>query len=225
MTSQIDYIHKTHPKSRSLKIKIGSDGKVLVITPKFTPKFVADLFVKNNRAWIETALAKIKTKTNLGIKDNEVLIFGKKYLKDIKVIESSKSLDLGIKVKDDKLIINLLDHKNSQKYLQRFLKDTATKYILPRSHVIAKKMNISFGRITLREQKSRWGSCSSSGNLNFNWRLVHHPPKVIDYVIIHELSHRKHMDHSRDFWSLVEKFDPEYKKNRGWLKRRGMNLG
>jgi predicted metal-dependent hydrolase len=85
-------------------------------------------------------------------------------------------------------------------------------------------MDISFGSISLREQKSRWGSCSSLGNLNFNWRLAHHPPAVIDYVIIHELAHRLHMDHSSAFWSVVKKYDPEHLKHQGWLKRRGLQL-
>jgi len=226
----ITYIHKTHPKSRSIKIKIESSEKVVVVTPKFTPKFVVDLFVKKNKTWIEKTLVQIKTKENLGFNKNGILIFGKKYKKDIRVIGSSKQASLGVKIKGDQLVINLLekdDSRNmaSKQYLNRFLKNTATKYILPRTQQLASKMKIDFGKITLREQKTRWGSCSNRGNLNFNWRLVHHPPEVIDYVIIHELSHRQHMDHSKTFWNLVEKFDPEYQKNRGWLKRRGMSLG
>ena len=86
-------------------------------------------------------------------------------------------------------------------------------------------MDINFNSITLREQKTRWGSCSSKGNLNFNWRLVHYRPEIIDYVIIHELAHRTHMNHSAKFWQLVEKYDPEYRKHRGFLKRHGMAVG
>ncbi|MEN8252888.1 MAG: SprT family zinc-dependent metalloprotease [Patescibacteria group bacterium] len=219
----ISYIHKTHPKSKSIKIKIDGSGQVVVVTPKMTPKFVINLFVKKNKTWIEKALIQQKASKNFAVNNNEILIFGKKYKK---IIKSDISILPGVKTIENNININLLKNTkaNSEKAINRFLKNTATKYIIPRTHAIAKKMKISFGKITLREQKTRWGSCSSKGNLNFNWRLVHTPPKVIDYVIIHELAHRKHMDHSRSFWNLVEKFDPEHKKNRGWLKRRGLNL-
>lgn len=85
----------------------------------------------------------------------------------------------------------------------------------------SKKMGTDFGRITVREQKTRWGSCSSKGNLNFNWKLMMMPEPVIDYVVIHEIAHRKHMDHSRNFWKEVENILPDYKEKRDWLKING----
>lgn len=114
--------------------------------------------------------------------------------------------------------------KSQEKALERFLKSTAQVYVIKRTEQLAEKMNVTFKNITLREQSSRWGSCSSAGNLNFNWRLVHAEPNIIDYVIVHELAHRVHMDHSRSFWALVAKFDPEYQIHRGWLKRQGHAL-
>jgi predicted metal-dependent hydrolase len=111
-----------------------------------------------------------------------------------------------------------------QNKVDNFLKSTASEYLVAQTHILAKKMNLTFNKLTLRKQKTRWGSCSSKKSLNFNWKLVHFEPKIIDYVIIHELAHLSHMDHSRNFWNLVEKYDPEYKKHRGWLKRNGLNL-
>lgn len=73
-------------------------------------------------------------------------------------------------------------------------------------------MGVSYNRITIRDQKTRWGSCSSKGNLNFNFRLYYMPHHLMDYVIVHELSHRRHMDHSKEFWNEVGRFYPEYKK-------------
>mgnify|MGYP004641247339 FL=1 len=73
-------------------------------------------------------------------------------------------------------------------------------------------MGVSYNRITIRDQKTRWGSCSSKGNLNFNFRLYYMPQHLMDYVIVHELSHRRHMDHSKEFWNEVGRFYPEYKK-------------
>jgi len=85
-------------------------------------------------------------------------------------------------------------------------------------------MDVAYGQITIRNQKTRWGSCSSKGNLNFNCLLMLCPPQVRDYVIVHELSHRKHMDHSAAFWAEVERVLPDYKQHRDWLKREGQTL-
>ena len=80
-------------------------------------------------------------------------------------------------------------------------------------------MNVTVGRITIRNQKTRWGSCSSKGNVNFNYKLYYMPQELMDYVIIHELSHRRYMNHSSEFWNEVEKYCPDYMKCREQLKR------
>jgi predicted metal-dependent hydrolase len=154
---------------------------------------------------------------DLSLRSSKTQIFGKNYQ-----LKKFNSVDLpyGVCIRGEELIINRFNSKvNSKTLFERFLKNTAGKYIIPRTHFWGEKMDLSFNRIALKQQKTRWGSCSSNKNLNFNWRLVHFEPKIIDHVIIHELSHLVHMNHSRDFWKLVEKHDPEYKKNRGFLKR------
>lgn len=85
----------------------------------------------------------------------------------------------------------------------------------------AQQMQVSYGTIAIREQKTRWGSCSSRGNLNFNWRLILAPEPVLDYVVVHELAHRKEMNHSTRFWGIVEEMMPDYRQYRGWLKQYG----
>lgn len=88
----------------------------------------------------------------------------------------------------------------------------------------ARIMGVTYGRITIREQKTRWGSCSSKGNLNFNWRLILAPESVLDYVVVHELAHRKEMNHSPAFYAVVESVLPDYRKARKWLKDNGQTL-
>ena len=93
------------------------------------------------------------------------------------------------------------------------------KRIFPeRTAYFAKRMGVDYGRITIREQKTRWGSCSSKGNLNFNWKLVLLDPELQDYVVVHELAHRREMNHSVAFWKVVEAELPDYRERRRRLK-------
>ena len=88
----------------------------------------------------------------------------------------------------------------------------------------AQRMGVCYGKITIRNQKTRWGSCSSKGNLNFNCTLMLAPSEVLDYVIVHELCHRKQMNHSPQFWAEVEKYIPDHKLRRAWLKEHSHRL-
>lgn len=96
--------------------------------------------------------------------------------------------------------------------------------ISERTAYYAKIVGVTYGRITIRDQKSRWGSCSGRGNLNFTWKLVLAPPEVLDYVVVHELCHRIEMNHSAAFWQQVERVLPDYRRRRDWLKENGWLL-
>ncbi len=104
------------------------------------------------------------------------------------------------------------------------LAEEALKVIPARVEYFAKVIGVTYGKITIRNQKTRWGSCSSKGNLNFNCLLMLAPPEVLDYVVVHELCHRKQMNHSKAFWSEVEKVLPDYKEARKWLKEEGSQM-
>lgn len=106
----------------------------------------------------------------------------------------------------------------------RALAEKARQDLPGRVALYAEKMGVTYGRITIRSQRTRWGSCSGKGNLNFNCLLMLMPPQVVDYVVIHELSHRKHMNHSADFWETVKTYMPDYAQQRKWLKENGAAL-
>lgn len=223
----MQYTHKISKRARNLTIKISPQAEVIVVTPPRFSQRLLNKFIKEKEPWITKTVAKIKIRRQMLSSEENILIFGKEYKKTVLNCRDRK---IGIYTWGDKLIINLLtnsldDVKNNQlnrhgkTRLARFLKNTAEQYITPRTFKLAEKMDLKFKKITLRQQKTRWGSCSSRGGLNFNWRLVHLEPIIIDYVIIHELAHLEEMNHSVRFWNLVAKFDPQFKQHRKILKR------
>jgi len=108
--------------------------------------------------------------------------------------------------------------------LKRFMANLALGDIRRQLEVWAPTVGKSYGRIAIREQRSRWGSCSSKNNLNFNWKLVLAPPQALEYVVIHELCHLLYFNHSEKFWAEVEKRMPDYKIWKKWLSQHGSEL-
>lgn len=224
------YTHRVKANSKSLKISIDPSGEVIVTTPRFVPQLAVSLFVKQHTAWITKQLEKAAALPSYN-SPTKVSIFNTEYTKKV---EYDNTKPFGISIRGSAVVYNLLSspgnealrwNAHAEESLLRFLQKTARAYILPRTQTLGQKMKTTYERVSLKEQKTRWGSCSSRGNLNFNWRLVHFKPEIINYVIIHELAHRTHMDHSHLFWRVVGAHDPEYAKHRGWLKRQGGSVG
>ncbi|WP_035293056.1 SprT family zinc-dependent metalloprotease [Clostridium sp. KNHs214] len=120
---------------------------------------------------------------------------------------------------------NLYDNEARTQYVKEAIKKfyikKAMNFFKERVEVFSKNMGIYPKKVTVKEVKTLWGSCSSKGNITLNWKLIMAPPYVIDYVVVHELCHLRHMDHSKDFWMEVEKVIPDYKYRRKWLKENG----
>lgn len=93
-----------------------------------------------------------------------------------------------------------------------------------RAEHFAPLLGVTFGRISVKDQRTVWGSCTRAGNLNFNWRLTMAPPEVLDYLVVHELAHRAQMNHSRRFWEVVERVCPDHREHRRWLRKNGKSL-
>ena len=127
-----------------------------------------------------------------------------------------------LKIQKRKELIGSIDPL-SQSDIQA-LADKALSVIPGRVKYYAEIIGVTYGRITIRNQRSRWGSCSAKGNLNFNCLLMLAPPEVLDYVVVHELCHRKQMNHSKAFWTEVEKVFPDYKESINWLKEEGSQI-
>lgn len=116
------------------------------------------------------------------------------------------------------------DYEYRREQLEKWYRKEAALIFQEKAEEFAARLQVSFCDIRIKDQKSRWGSCSSKRNMNFNWRLLMAPEPVCDYVIIHELCHLVHMNHSADFWQLVESICPDYRQYKRWLRDNGKQL-
>ncbi len=184
------------------RIEVRPDGEVLVTAPE---GFDVDALVEKHRGWLEAKLAEIdglREMAELGFPVNGEfyqVIHGRR----ARVHERFKTVILSPS-RDEVLSC-----------LKRFLR----KELLPLVERYAGEIGLRPGRVYIRYQRSRWGSCSPKGNLNFNVRLVSVPPGLREYVVVHELAHLKYMNHSKAFWELVGKFYPDYREARKELKK------
>lgn len=127
-----------------------------------------------------------------------------------------------VKRAENRPVSNLTDAQRAA--LEKRYIEAAKAYFPKRAAHFAAITGGTYHRITIRDQKTRWGSCSAKGTLSFNWRLMLAPPAVLDYVVVHELCHLTHMNHSKAFWALVESACPDYRTHRKWLKDHGQTL-
>lgn len=212
----ISYQLKKSTRARRLTIRLDVYGNVLVTAPIRFPKYKIAQFVESARDWINMHRQKMQLKPVL-FSSQHVYIFGKKY-----TIQKTKNRDGSIRISGSMVYIAPLSvSDNLVPFISKWLKAQASTYIAKRTYALAEKMETPFKNIAFKQQKTRWGSCSSDKNLNFNWKLIHAPKPVIDYVIIHELAHIKYMHHKRSFWDFVAKFDPNYPLHRRWLSKYG----
>ena len=152
------------------------------------------------------------------VSDGSALHFGGKTY-TLKLIPSSET---GLSFENEICYLKLPqpeDERAVRETLRRGFVDLALKTIPARLRYWAPRLGVTYGRVTLRDQKTRWGSCSAKHNLNFNWRLILAPPEVLDYVVIHELCHLVEFNHSPRFWKLVESQMPDYSYWKNWLKQ------
>jgi predicted metal-dependent hydrolase len=131
-----------------------------------------------------------------------------------------------LKLEQNNLIVNLNPSAGSisSEELEQWLKMQAAQVINVKVKKFSTQMHLAYNRVVIRDQKSRWGSCSCLKNLNFNWRLIMAPEPVLDYVIIHELCHLREMSHSKSFWKLVAQYCPQWHELRSWLDNHCIEL-
>ncbi|HZW81863.1 MAG TPA: SprT family zinc-dependent metalloprotease [Candidatus Deferrimicrobium sp.] len=228
----IDYELRKNKLSKYIRLTISAKKGLIVTIPHGTSIKSVEQTLIEKRAWILKNLAKANnphkdhvTLFNLGTK---LLFLGKEFPLEI-ARENVRSFSVEFDQQAFKLRIpSDLSQEEEQEGIARILLGWYTQqakiFIPQRTEQLAKVLQMDYNRVTIKDLKSRWGSCSQLRNLNFNFRLVLAPLYIVDYVIVHELCHLKELNHSKLFWLEVERFCPEYKQHRQWLKTNAQSL-
>jgi predicted metal-dependent hydrolase len=209
-------------KRRTIALIIERDGSFTVRAPMRAPHAAIETFIQQKADWITRAREKMKLiEPTLGKQyaDGEKFLFlGSSF--DLKLVELQKhSLHF-----DSGFTLARAAQAKGEQVFTRWYKARALEIITERVKKCSQQYNFTPKQVKISSAKTRWGSCSSNGALNFTWRLVMAPLDVIDYVVAHELVHLRVKDHSNKFWKAVEAIYPEYKKQRKWLREHGEKL-
>lgn len=203
-------------RARRISLRVSRlDGKVTLSLPQFTPEREGLAFAASKADWLRAILGarSAPQRAELG-----ALIPVEGQLRRI-IPGTGRAIRLGeetIEVPGDPDRVGVR--------LAAWLKVLARDRLATSCDRYARALGVSYGPLTLRDTRSRWGSCAIDGKLMFSWRLIMAPPDVLDYVAAHELAHRIEMNHSEAYWAVVARIYPGWKTQRGWLRREGQSL-
>jgi predicted metal-dependent hydrolase len=205
-----------NPRARRYILRVDHHGHARVTIPRGGSAAEARRFTQTNRKWLERQLQKLASTPK---HPAEWLVgSGVLFRGELVKIEANINGESGV-IQFATEFVRVKDTQaNLRPQLERHLWKLATKELAPRVLEYAAQHQLRVHRVSVRDQRSRWGSCSRKGTISLNWRLVQAPQFVSDYIILHELMHLRQMNHSPRFWREVESVCPEYKKAERWLK-------
>lgn len=196
----------------------GLDGRVTLTMPRHVPLNEAMAFLREKESWLRAALGRVPERRMMGLGD-EILLRG-----TLMQIVDCAGLRR-VREKDDLLQVPVdPDGTRTAPRVAAYLKTVAHAELLHASERYAAQIDRPIRAMTLRDTRSRWGSCTADGRLMFSWRLIMTPPAVLNYVAAHEVAHLRHMDHSPAFWACVRGMMPDYQTHRDWLRKHGAQL-
>lgn len=210
-------------KRKTLKIQVEAPDKITVFAPHGGRVEAIKGILEKNSAWILEQLEEVAQELpkKVFIDGEQFMYLGIDVPLKIELKSESKVIEVDYVNDEIKLVTPDSNGEIVREALIMWYRQQAKIEVNKRLPYFAKLIGEYPNRVVIKEQKTRWGSCSSLRNLNFNWRIVMAPDDVIDYVIIHELCHLTHMNHSRDYWNLVGSIMPDYKDKIAWLKVNG----
>ncbi len=208
---------------KSIAIIVQPDGALVVRAPLHTPLSQVEKLIAQKESWIlkkqaEAARRQVETKPPRFVEGALFPFLGRDY--PLKIISNPPTPFLF----SNAFFLDSSHLKAAASLFTRWYRQQAREIITQRVNFLSTRHAIQAGKIRITSPRTRWGSCGAKGSLNFNWRLVMAPQPVIDYVVIHELVHLRQRNHSRAFWSEVERLMPDYRQHQNWLKDHGYTL-
>ena len=212
---------KRSTRARRMALRLDPQNRIFTLTlPRGMSLRKAQRFAEEHEDWMQECLSELAPQ--IRIEDGGILpILGQRTSIKVERDEQRKTTSIELDGKILRVRTNLDDPAPR---IKRYLKTLAKERITELAHEKAKKLGKRINKIQIRDTKSRWGSCSEDGNLNFSWRLILAPHEALDYVIAHEVAHLKHMDHSDAFWAVCRKLSDEYLDGRYWMDAHGHEL-
>jgi len=210
----VEVVLRRSAQAKRLSLRVSRlDGRVTMTLPRGVPLKTAQTFADEKAEWIGKAIDKsvLPVELEQGAMlplEGRVFQIAEAKTRSARVIRETILAPVGREVPAIKALFKTLARSR--------LSDAVERY----THELGETP----GRLTLRDTRSRWGSCTSDGNLMFSWRLIMAPPEVLDYVAAHEVAHLVHMDHSKAFWTLVDDLYPGFETQRKWLRKNGPEL-
>ena len=222
----IDYV-LIQAKRNSIRLSVNESGDVRVYAPKTMRLRDIDAFVASRKDDVQAMADRVQQRREAFEAGHplengaRLLVLGRPVTLEIRQAAAKRA-----KLEGDRLVLAApeADRVALRALIRKALSEAALKEIRRLIAEHAPEMGVQPGRIAIREQKSRWGSCSDRHNLNFNWKLMLAPPEALEYVVIHELCHLIEFNHGARFWRLVESRMPDYENPKKWLKENGKML-
>ena len=228
MNLDIEYSVRRSDRARRARIQVSADG-VEVVVPRRLPMREVEPFIAEKRPWIERTLRKIREaeaeRPAAELEDGgQVPYLGEELLLRVRV-EPGRTRS-HVARRGDVLVVKVAGPgpEPVADALEAWYRRQARAEVEPRLDAAAARAGVRYTKLSIRAQRTRWASCSSSGAMSFNWRLLLAPAEVLDYVVEHEVCHLTVHDHSRRFWSLLGSRVPDYREQERWLKRHGPSL-
>jgi predicted metal-dependent hydrolase len=207
-------------KRRTLSLSINENAELIVRAPNQISNKRIEEFIIEKSKWINKNKNLMQSRINeMNDSDSDYLFLGNIYPL-IKVSKNPNKIDFN----GTEFITSIENQDKFKASLKSWYKIKFKEIAIPRLNYFSDKYNLKINQVRFKNQKTLWGSCSSKNNINLNYLLVMAPMIVIDYVIIHELVHTVHKNHSENFWNAVEAIMPDYKKAKKWLNKNGYKL-
>ena len=221
----ISYTVRVSARARRLRITVSSSG-VTVTLPKGLPQREAENFVKQHAAWINEQVEKAAKQAKPSSLPADVILWHGVPTQMLRIEEADRKARMKVETASGRLKVYLPTGSRvaTRHAAEAWMRASSRAEIEQMVVEQARRMGARPKTVSIRDQRTRWGSCSSSGTLSFNWRLVMTPPTVMQYVVIHELAHLFEPNHSKDFWAVVARYYPDYKKARAWLRKNAPSL-